>query len=74
MCGIVGIINKNNVNVKNIEINKMNNAIKHRGPDGQGIYLNDNVGFGHVLLKIQDVTSKSSQPFCYKNLVLTYNG
>ena len=74
MCGIVGIINKNKKDVNENDMMKMLDKIKHRGPDGQGIYLDDNIGFGHVLLKIQDISSKSNQPFCYKDLVLTFNG
>ena len=74
MCGIVGKINKNNIEITKKEINKMLKKIKHRGPDGKGIFIDDNFGCGHVLLKIQDVSSKSKQPYFYKDLVLTFNG
>lgn len=74
MCGIVGIVNYDNKKVKSNELNKMLKKIKHRGPDGNGIYIDDNVGLGHVLLKIQDTSDMSKQPYVYKNLVLTYNG
>ena len=74
MCGISGIIYLKNEKVQEKEIDKMNKSIKHRGPDGDGIFINNNIGLGHVLLKIQDVTDKSKQPFMYKNWVLTYNG
>ncbi|MBQ9024606.1 MAG: asparagine synthase (glutamine-hydrolyzing) [Bacilli bacterium] len=74
MCGIVGIINKNKKEVSEIDIKQMLKKIKHRGPDGEGIYIDGNVGCGHVLLKIQDVSEKSKQPFCYKDLVLSFNG
>lgn len=73
MCGIAGIIKTNN-RVNDTIIYKMLNAIEHRGPDGKDVYINNNVGFGHVLLKIQDVTNLSKQPYIYKNWVLTYNG
>ena len=74
MCGIVGKVNKNGKNVSKTEISNMLNKIKHRGPDGEGIFLDGNIGCGHVLLKIQDTSSKSKQPFLYKNLVLCFNG
>ena len=74
MCGIAGIFNYNKENVRKNEILKMLNSIRHRGPDGSNIYMNNNVALGHVLLKIQDITDKSMQPFIYNNLVLIYNG
>ena len=74
MCGIVGIINKNNKKVLKKDLKKMLKKIKHRGPDGQDTFVDNNYGCGHVLLKIQDTSEKSIQPFCYKDLVLTYNG
>lgn len=74
MCGIVGKINKKGKNVSKTEISKMLKKIKHRGPDGEGIFIEKNIGCGHVLLKIQDVSSNSSQPFFYNNLVLSFNG
>lgn len=74
MCGIAGIIKKDNNNVSKTEVKKMIKAIKHRGPDGENIFINGSVGFGHVLLKIQDMSDLSVQPYEYKNLVLCYNG
>lgn len=74
MCGIVGKINLNNKNVKKEEIQKMINVLRHRGPDEEKIYIDNNIGFGHVLLKIQDLSNESIQPYEFKNLVMTYNG
>ena len=74
MCGIVGKINLNNENVKKEEIQKMINVLRHRGPDGENIYINNNIGFGHVLLKIQDLSNESVQPYEFENLIMTYNG
>ena len=36
--------------------------------------MNNNVGLGHVLLKIQDLTNNSLQPYEFDNLVISYNG
>lgn len=74
MCGIVGKVNLNNKIVENDEIQKMIDVIRHRGPDGNGIYINENIGFGHVLLKIQDLSNCSVQPYKYDNLVMAFNG
>lgn len=74
MCGIAGIYYFHNKTKKTSEISRMLDEINHRGPDGRGIYVKDNVELGHVLLKIQDVTDSSQQPYIFKNLVLVYNG
>jgi asparagine synthase (glutamine-hydrolysing) len=74
MCGIAGIYKYDNCKVKKSEIIGMLSKIKHRGPDGQNIFIYNNVGLGHVLLKIQDTTNNSLQPYFFKNLVLIYNG
>ena len=74
MCGIVGKINFNNEKIKKEEIRKMLKVLRHRGPDGNNVYINNNVGIGHVLLKIQDLTDDSLQPYEYENYVLAFNG
>lgn len=74
MCGIVGKVNKKNEKINKSEIYNMLSVIKHRGPDGEGIYINNNIGLGHNLLKIQDLSDDAIQPYKYKNYVLTYNG
>lgn len=74
MCGIVGKINFNNQKINKAEILDMLSIIKHRGPDGSNYYINNNLGLGHTLLKIQDLTANSSQPYTYKNYILIYNG
>ncbi len=59
MCGINGIVSKK---LRGKEaIIKMNKAIKHRGPDDEGIYV-DSVALGHVRLAILDVSEKGKQP------------
>jgi len=59
MCGIVGFIDK----TKNKEetIKKMADLIKHRGPDDEGYYVNDDVALGFRRLSIIDL-EKGSQP------------
>ena len=44
MCGIVGIIKKGE---KKEIVKKMNDRISHRGPDGEGYFIGDVVGFCH---------------------------
>ena len=74
MCGINGIIYRNNIS--NIdEIAKMNNAINHRGPDDSGILKFENTILGHLRLSIQDLSSKGKQPMSNDNKFwIVYNG
>tara|TARA_Y100000389_G_C16975626_1_gene277763 strand:+ start:31 stop:336 length:306 start_codon:yes stop_codon:yes gene_type:complete len=37
MCGIIGVISKKSLKVSTIK--KMNDAIAHRGPDGEGFFF-----------------------------------
>ena len=77
MCGIAGIL----LASRRVELDglkKMTDTIKHRGPDGEGHWINDkkNIGFGHRRLSIIDLTEKGSQPMHYLNgrYTITYNG
>lgn len=63
MCGINGIINFNQTNVKESDLLKMMKLIKHRGPDDQGVFLNKNIGLGFVRLSIIDLSIAGHQPF-----------
>mgnify|MGYP000749728021 FL=1 len=72
MCGICGIIRKGDN--KDI-IKKMNDRIMHRGPDGEGYYIDGNVAFGHRRLSIIDL-STGDQPIYNEDssVVTVYNG
>jgi asparagine synthase (glutamine-hydrolysing) len=63
MCGICGIYNfdKEKVVDKNL-LKWMNNIMAHRGPDDEGYYINENVGFGHRRLSIIDLSPAGHQP------------
>lgn len=62
MCGIVGIVNFNSQTVKKADVQAMMKIIKHRGPDDEGIFVEKNVGLGHVRLSILDLSSAGKQP------------
>ena len=53
----------------------MNEAMRHRGPDAQGYYLNGPLGLGHRRLSIIDLES-GQQPMANedKSLWLVFNG
>jgi asparagine synthase (glutamine-hydrolysing) len=78
MCGIAGIIRLNKKPIRQSKLKTMTEALVHRGPDGEGHWLNQkcNVGFGHRRLSIIDLTESASQPMHYSDsrLTITYNG
>jgi asparagine synthase (glutamine-hydrolysing) len=67
MCGISGIAHFNGCPVEQDNIALMVESIKHRGPDGQGVWFNNkqNVAFGHTRLSILDLSIAGKQPMSY---------
>lgn len=72
MCGIVGLVKKG---VNEEMVKKMSDRIAHRGPDGEGVYIYNNVGFGHRRLSIVDL-SLGNQPMYNEDgkVVTVFNG
>jgi asparagine synthase (glutamine-hydrolysing) len=76
MCGIVGHVGPGlSADESNALIGRQLNLIRHRGPDGNGIYFGEQFAFGHARLSIIDLES-GSQPMMYAdgNLTVTFNG
>ena len=73
MCGFVGILNKNGLNVRPDVLQKMADTIHHRGPDEEGIFINDNCGFYHKRLSIIDLNT-GQQPMTFGNYTIVFNG
>ena len=78
MCGISGIVDKMDKRVEEQEIKKINDLIKHRGPDDEGFYFSKNFAFGHRRLSIIDLSDAGHQPMQYigksGEYIITYNG
>ncbi|MBC8555598.1 MAG: asparagine synthetase B, partial [Candidatus Brocadiales bacterium] len=76
MCGIAGILNLSGEPVSAVLLRRMTDAIAHRGPDGEGFYINKLIGLGHRRLAIIDPSPAGHQPMITKDerYVLTYNG
>ena len=76
MCGITGLINFNGEPASQVILKKMTDVIAHRGPEGEGFYINDTAGLGHRRLKIIDLSPAGSQPMITrdKRYVISYNG
>ena len=77
MCGIAGIISTSSKFVSRQLLVSMTDTIAHRGPQGEGIWINENetVGFGHRRLSIIDLSDGGSQPMHYQGrFTIVYNG
>jgi asparagine synthase (glutamine-hydrolysing) len=76
MCGIAGIFNLNGEPVSPVLLRKMTDAIKHRGPDSEGFYVDSFIGLGHRRLSIIDLSRAGHQPMITedKQFAITYNG
>jgi asparagine synthase (glutamine-hydrolysing) len=76
MCGITGLVNLDGAAVSPVTLKKMTDAIAHRGPDGEGHWIENNIGLGHRRLAIIDLTPAGHQPMISADhrFVLSYNG
>lgn len=76
MCGIAGAFNWNSKSPDPILLNKMNQAMLHRGPDGEGVWIKGPVGLVQRRLAIIDLSSNGLQPFHSFDgrFVLVFNG
>ena len=76
MCGVVGEIRFDEHSASRERVAKMMQKIKHRGPDDEGIFIDENVGLGFVRLSIIDLSSAGHQPMFSDDgkLVMIYNG
>lgn len=76
MCGIAGFCNDGK-NWKE-KIDRMNEKMYHRGPDGVGVWVSEDasVVLGHRRLSIVDLTPSGAQPMMSHNerYVISYNG
>ena len=55
MCGIAGTVVREHEQVEPADVHRMCQTIVHRGPDDEGIYARENVGFGIRRLSIIDL-------------------
>lgn len=75
MCGICGIFDRSNRPIDDILLKNMTAIMRHRGPDGAGLLVEDHVGLGHRRLSIIDLGG-GAQPICNEggNLHIVFNG
>lgn len=77
MCGINGMAfsSRSNKNIDGKMLGRMRDAVAHRGPDDDGLFVDGNVGLGHRRLSIVDV-AHGHQPMFNRDesCVIVYNG
>lgn len=76
MCGIAGILHFDTDRpVDRPVLERMTDALFHRGPDGEGFYVDGNIGLGHRRLAIIDLATGDQPKFSAdRNLVIVFNG
>lgn len=76
MCGICGIIKRKKITEDDKKlIKEMNDAQIHRGPDDEGIFVEEGFALGHRRLSVFDLSQAGHQPMVYKDrYVISYNG
>ena len=78
MCGIFSVIGHESSS-KDLIVSQVAlglDRIKHRGPDGMGLWVNPNesVGFGHVRLTIVDLVSGAQPMSLEDGTTIIFNG
>lgn len=76
MCGIAGLLEFDGRPVSPAILERMTNAVAHRGPDGEGQWIEGGIGLGHRRLAIIDLSPAGRQPMVSADhrFVLSYNG
>jgi asparagine synthase (glutamine-hydrolysing) len=76
MCGIGGILHFDGEPASPILLRRMAEAMRHRGPDGEGFYVDGCLGFAHRRLAIIDLSPAGHQPMSTPDgrYTITYNG
>ena len=71
MTAITGIFHRDERSVDYVQINKMNNTLSHRGPDGSKVYCQGSIALGHQMLYTTPESLHEILPFEEDGLVIT---
>ena len=78
MCGIAGLVSLSGQPVLRQDLMRLTAAVRHRGPDGNGVWLSPtaNVGLAHTRLSILDLSDAAAQPMISTDQrhILVFNG
>ncbi len=74
MCGVAGILRFDGGTPDLAAVQRMNDALVHRGPDGEGLQALGPCALGHRRLSIIDLSKDGLQPMSFGGLWITFNG
>lgn len=76
MCGINGILGLKDSVLAKQKVQAMNITMKHRGPDDEGVFANEEIVLGHRRLSIIDLSAAGHQPMSSFDgrFQIVYNG
>lgn len=76
MCGICGIVKLNGGIAEEHTVRQMMEQQRHRGPNDDGVYCQNNTGLGFVRLSILDLSMAGHQPMTDESgrYVIVFNG
>jgi len=76
MCGIAGVYHLDGRPLATRVVQVMTESLAHRGPDGEGLYVDGPLGLGHRRLAIIDLSQAGRQPIANEtgDVIVTYNG
>ena len=63
MCGIAGLWRRPpGRNVTEADVSPLRDALRHRGPDGNGVVVDEQCGLAHTRLAVIDLSPRGLQP------------
>ncbi len=76
MCGIAGILHFNQQGIQERAIRQMTTELAHRGPDAEGVFIENEMALGHRRLSVIDLSTAANQPFTDHSgrYVIVFNG
>ena len=75
MCAIAGIANHHHSSVAKLLIRDMTDAMRHRGPDDSGFYVDRHIALGHRRLKVIDLATGNQPIFNEdRSVAVIFNG
>jgi asparagine synthase (glutamine-hydrolysing) len=76
MCGIAGLVTPDERLPDEGLLQRLTDDLRHRGPDGGGVWAAPGIGLGHRRLAIIDLSDRAAQPMAAKDglHVISYNG
>jgi asparagine synthase (glutamine-hydrolysing) len=76
MCGVAGYLQFDGDAASPVVLRRMGEAIAHRGPDGEGVFVDGPLGLTHRRLAIIDTSPAGHQPMATEDgrYIISYNG